>query len=70
MALQNRWKQLLTGLLFVIFAGSGSAAWAASLDGTSWLLETLSGQPASRYPITLNVEGNRISGSACNNYLG
>lgn len=73
MALQNRWKQVLTGLFFfVICAGSGSAAWAASLDGTSWLLETLNGRtPLPRYPITLNVEGRRIFGDGgCNSYSG
>ncbi len=49
-------------------AGSGSNT---SLDGTNWILESLHGQPVLQdQPITLNLEDNKVNGSACNGYFG
>jgi heat shock protein HslJ len=52
---------------------TGSGDNAAILDGTSWVLESLHGQPAieDRRQLTLNFKNNKVSGSAgCNNYFG
>jgi heat shock protein HslJ len=50
---------------------TGSGDNAAILDGTSWVLESLHGQPMrdNRHQLTLNFKNNKISGSAgCNDY--
>ena len=68
MALATFLSLFLTGC-----ALTGPGDTAAILDGTSWLLESLHGQPAieDRRQLTLNFKNNKVSGSAgCNNYFG
>ncbi len=48
-----------------------SAIPSGSLNGTSWVLETLNGQPPLSRSLTMNFENSRLFGSAgCNRYFG
>lgn len=82
MALRNKLMQMLAGCAVLVLAAAcgsvgtgnngGGTNPPASLEGTTWLLENLNGQPAITITTTsLRVEGSRISGSAgCNSYSG
>jgi heat shock protein HslJ len=59
-------------MMFTTLVLSAGFAPAASLNGTSWLLKTLNGQPLkSNLQLTLNIENGKAFGDAgCNNYSG
>lgn len=83
MALRNKLMQMLAGCAALILAAAcvpigtgnngGGTTPLASLEGTTWLLESLNEQPAitSHATASLRVKGSRIFGSAgCNSYSG
>ncbi|MCI5208389.1 MAG: META domain-containing protein, partial [Candidatus Electrothrix sp. ATG2] len=66
----------LAAVLTLLLSGcvlTGPGGNSAVLEGTSWVLESLHGQPAKedRRQLTLNFGNSKVSGSAgCNRYSG
>lgn len=68
--------RFFAGCCRVVAGGPGDGGTARALEGTAWRLETLPGQDAkalgaARQPLTVRLEGGRVSGfSGCNRLLG
>ena len=68
--------RFFAGCCRIVAAGAGGGGTAKALEGTAWRLETLPGKDAkalgaARQPLTVRLEGGRVSGfSGCNRLVG
>ena len=67
---QNVLLPLTLGVILALALSACGPA-PASLDGTSWILAEMDGQPPlPDRGISLSFSGGRVSGTACNHYNG